>query len=85
MNTHILTGNYHDGVIELFPRPKDLKPGQIRLLIMPDNTAQATPLPLQRPIAFGMLRSATGQMSTEEDFTLAQWHGEPEFESDDAG
>jgi hypothetical protein len=71
-----LVGIHHNGVIQLPEPPPDLPEGKVRLTILDDREV---------PQPRGYLTPGkynTGRMSTEEDFKLAEWHGEEEFDDE---
>ncbi len=81
MSTVVLTGNYHDGIIELLSFPSGLKAGRVRVVVLPDANEHALAPTSAKYLTFGMFRKEDGSMSTEEDFAEAEWHEELEFEA----
>jgi len=71
-------GKFKDGKIELSEAPRGVDESRVIVTFLPEVKS-----PPAKMITFGMLRSADGHESTEEDFKIAEWHGEPEFDDVD--
>ena len=71
--TTMVAGIYRQGKLELLEEPLGLHEGNVQVLLV-----QQTDGVQDQPLVFG--KYATGQMSTLEDFTESEWHGEAEFE-----
>ena len=67
-------GTYRNGKIELTEIPKDVEQADVIVTFLKIKTV----VPKPRMMTLGMF---AGELKTnEEDFRLAEWHGEPEFE-----
>ena len=69
-----VTGVYKDGRIDLLETPCGLREGKVLVTIVRIDNSGVAP----RHLVPGKYQ--TGQMSTEEDFKIAEWHGEDEFD-----
>ena len=65
-------GLYKRGKIELLEMPLGLKESRVLVTFLPKKTNRGRP----RQMTFGQF--AGERMSTEDDFKIAEWHGEPE-------
>lgn len=72
-------GTYHDGKITLLETPREVRDGQVLVTFL-DDTGQK---PEHRQMVFGQF--AGDILPTEEDFEIAKWHGEEEFDDLDGG
>ena len=68
--TAIISGVYSDGKIELLETPVGIRDGKVRVILIEDTQAN----PASAQMQYGKYRS--GQLSTEADFAVAEWHGE---------
>lgn len=67
-----IEGTYKDGKIELMETPPGVQQARVIVTFLTSNKAALQP----HHMVYGQF---TGQqMSTEEDFELAEWRGEPE-------
>jgi len=73
--TALLTGIYKNGKIELLDAPPNLREGRVRVLVT-EEPEQASPPGQMR---FGQFSGDL--LPTEEDFKVAEWRGEPEFDN----
>ncbi len=73
-------GIYRNGQVELLEQPTNEKESRV-LVTFIESQADA---PLNGDKPAGMLRYGMypGDRTTEEDFKIAEWHGEPEFDDD---
>ena len=67
-------GTYRNGKIELAEIPKDVEQADVIVTFLRIKKRDST----SRMITFGQFAGET--KTNEEDFHLAEWHGEPEFE-----
>jgi hypothetical protein len=70
--TAIIDGVYEHGRIELRQPPANLPEGRVRVIVIAEDPVKPAP----RQVTFGMY---PGDASTLEDFKVAQWHGETEW------
>ncbi len=66
----VIHGIYTDGKIELLETPVGIREGNVRVILIEEPHARIAASQLQ----YGKYRSGT--LSTEEDFTIAEWHGD---------
>ena len=71
-----VAGVYRKGRVELLEIPEGLREGRVRVTLEEDAAVELAPRYLVRGKYSGP------RMSTEEDFKIAEWHGEPEFDDD---
>lgn len=69
----IVEGLYQRGKIELLQLPSGVPEGRVRVLVMPEPQG---PKPPPRMMTFGMY---PGDRSTLDDFKIAEWRGEKEW------
>ena len=74
--TVIVEGFYRDGTVEIENPPAGLNNGPVRVEI----EEISSPSRPSRLLPYG--KYAPGGDSTLEDFKIAEWHGEPEFDDD---
>jgi hypothetical protein len=67
-----VTGIYREGKIELLSMPAGVREGPVRVTL--EEVTEVRPEPSLLP--YGKYRE--GRESTEEDFRIAEWRGEPE-------
>jgi hypothetical protein len=67
-------GVYRNGKIELAEIPESVEQADVLVVFLNPKPANAKP----RMITFGQF--AGERKTNEEDFSLAEWRGEPEFE-----
>ena len=72
-------GTYRDGKITLLETPMGVREGRVLVTFLTD----AEETPPHRPMVFGQF--AGDVLPTEEDFKIAEWHGEEEFDDLDGG
>ena len=72
-------GTYHNGQIRLLETPKEMHEGRVLVTFLND----ARQSPPHRQMVFGQF--AGDVLPTEEDFRIAEWHGEEEFDDPDGG
>ena len=73
-------GVYHNGTIELLEPLREAPEGRVLVTFLGENGAKANSTTrIHRPMQFG--RFAGPDMSTEDDFVIAEWHGEDEFDA----
>jgi hypothetical protein len=65
-------GTYTDGKVELAETPAGVQRARVLVTFLTSETAA----PPRRSMAYGQF--AGERMSTEEDFRMAEWHGEAE-------
>ena len=70
----VVEGIYKHGKIELLQEPSGIPEGRVRVLVMPEPQQ---PKPPPRMMTFGMYR---GDQSTLDDFKIAEWHGDKEWD-----
>ena len=63
-------GFYANGKIELLQTPIGIREGKVRVIVIEEVEVRQPSGQMQ----FG--KYASGRLSTEEDFTTAEWHGE---------
>jgi hypothetical protein len=68
--THAVEGIYRNGVIELLEVPEDIQESRVLVTFLPPK-----PKP-SKMITLGMFKG--DRYSTEEDFTIAEFHGDAE-------
>ena len=68
-----VTGVYKDGRIELLETPTGVREGRVLVTLVEMDNGGAAP----RYLVPG--KYDTGRMSTEEDFKIAEWHGEDDL------
>ena len=66
-------GVYTDGNLELLDKPNGIRNGRVSVTL-----TKAEAQPPGRMLPFG--KYADGPDCTLEDFKIAEWHGEPEFD-----
>lgn len=72
-------GMFHDGKIELSDVPLGMDRAKVIVTFLkPPNS-----VPISQAMTLGMFEGP--EMSSEEDFKLAEWHGESEFFGDGDG
>jgi len=69
-----IEGIYKDGKIVLLEQPAGIHEAKVVVTFLNDSVVKAP----SKMLHYGMF--AGPNMSTEEDFKLAEWHGEPEFD-----
>jgi hypothetical protein len=69
-----VTGIYKDGRIELLETPTGVREGRVLVTVVEMEKNSTAP----RYLVPGKYQ--TGRMSTEEDFKIAEWYGEDEFD-----
>jgi hypothetical protein len=69
-----VAGIYKDGRIELLETPIGVREGRVLVTLVEMDKGGAAPRYLQPG------KYQTGRMSTEEDFKIAEWYGEEEFD-----
>ena len=74
-----IEGTYRDGQIILLESPKGIPDGRVLVTFLNGDTLAKT----HRPMVFGQFPGSV--LPTEEDFKIAEWHGEKEFDGLDAG
>jgi hypothetical protein len=67
-------GIYKKGAIQLLETPTGVREGRVLVTLAEDAQAKHEPRYLTRG------KYKTGRMSTEEDFKIAEWHGEEKFD-----
>lgn len=72
-----IEGVYSDGKVELTETPTGVEHAKVLVTFLP----QAKPPESTRSLSYGQF--AGKNMSTEEDFVTAEWHGEAEGQNDD--
>jgi ABC-type sulfate transport system substrate-binding protein len=72
----MINGTYKDGKIELDESPMGIAESRV-VVMFPE-----TKTPQNKIMTFGCARGTAGRESTEDDFKIAEWHGEPEFDDD---
>jgi hypothetical protein len=68
-------GTYQNGKIELAEIPKDVEQADVIVTFLEIKTVVPKPRMMTRGMFAGELKT------NEEDFRMAEWHGEPEFEN----
>lgn len=67
-------GIYKNGRVELLENPSDVQEARLLVTFLePAHTKAPTQM-----LQYG--KYAGSRMTTEEDFKIAEWHGEPEFD-----
>lgn len=66
-------GVYTDGSLELLDKPNGIRNGRVRVTLTEEE-----PKPPVQMLPFGKYRG--GPDCTLEDFKIAEWNGEPEFD-----
>jgi hypothetical protein len=74
-----IEGTYHDGKITLLETPKELREGRVLVTFL-NEAGQETQ---HRQMVFGQFAGEV--LPTEEDFKIAEWHGEEEFDDLNGG
>ena len=71
-------GVYKDAHIELAEKPDDIREGKVLVTFLPNGTGKAaqTPPKLGKMMYRGMFK--TNVDITEEDFKIAEFHGDPD-------
>ena len=69
-----VAGIYKDGRIELLETPTGVREGRVLVTLVQFNKNNTAP----RYLMPGKYQ--TGRMSTEEDFKIAEWHGEDDLD-----
>ena len=77
-------GAYRDGEIELAEIPENVEQADVLVIFLKTKKNVGTPLssvgsPKSRIMTFGQF--AGEPKTNEDDFRLAEWRGEPEFEN----
>ena len=75
--TAIVSGIYATGKIELLEIPVGIRDGNVRVIVIDEDEFKQPSTQMQ----FG--KYSSGRHSTEEDFTVAEWHGEKEWGNGD--
>jgi hypothetical protein len=75
--TATVSANYVQGKIELLETPVGIRDGKVRVIVIEEGHAPASPNPLQ----YGKYRS--GALSAGDDFSVAEWHGDKNWDSAD--
>ena len=73
--TAIVSANYTQGKIELLETPIGIRDGRVRVILIEEVEAPPHPSPLQ----YGKYGSRP--LSTEEDFSIAEWRGDKNWEN----
>lgn len=73
--TAIVAGQYKQGRIELLETPAGLREGPVRVVLIEEPAAKASP----RFLTLGKYKA--GVMSSLEDFEGTQWRGEAELDN----
>ncbi len=68
-----VAGIYKEGKIELLERPTGIQEGPVRVILLQDRPGTSEP----KYLHWGKYKDC-GRMSTEDDFKIAEWHGEDE-------
>jgi len=68
-----VTGIYKNGRIELLETPAGVREGRVLVTLVEVDKTNAAP----RYLVPGKYQ--TGRMSTEEDFKIAEWHGDDDL------
>jgi hypothetical protein len=71
-----VAGIYKDGKVELLEKPSGLPEGPVQVILVERTDARPAPRFLER----GKYRSSGRPMSTDEDFKVAEWRGEEDFD-----
>ncbi len=76
-------GDYRDGEIKLAEIPDNVEQADVLVIFLKTKKNPSTPLssvhsPQSRIMTFGQFAGET--KTNEDDFRLAEWRGEPEFE-----
>jgi hypothetical protein len=74
-----IEGTYHEGKITLLETPNEVHEGRVLVTFLNDAGLK----PAHRPIVFGQFGGEV--LPTEEDFQIAEWHGEEEFDDLNGG
>jgi hypothetical protein len=69
-----VAGIYKNGRVELLETPTGVREGRVLVTLVEAGKSSAAP----RYLVPGKYQ--TGRMSTEEDFKIAEWRGEDEFD-----
>jgi hypothetical protein len=69
-----IEGTYHDGKITLLETPREAQDGCVLVTFL----SKAEQKPAHRQMVFGQFSGSVHP--TEEDFKIAEWHGEEEFD-----
>jgi hypothetical protein len=72
-------GTYQDGEITLQETPKGVKNGKVLVTFLNESGSK----PAHQQMAFGQFAGSI--LLTEEDFKIAEWHGEEEFDDLNGG
>ena len=67
--TAVVSGIYMQGKLKLLQTPVGIRDGKVRIIVIEEDAAK----PLSSPMQFG--KYSSGTLSTEEDFSIAEWHG----------
>jgi hypothetical protein len=74
-----IEGTYHDGQITLLETPPEVQDGRVLVTFL----NEAGQKPAHRQMIFGQFAGEI--LPTEEDFKIAEWHGEDEFDDLNGG
>jgi hypothetical protein len=74
-----IEGTYRDGKVTLLETPEGVQEGRVLVTFLND----AGPKPAHQQMVFGQF--AGDVLPTEEDFKIAEWHGEEEFDQLNGG
>ncbi len=74
-----IEGTYRNGKITLLEAPNQVREGQVLVTFLNDAERR----PPHRQMVFGQFGGDV--LPTEEDFQIAEWHGEEEFDDLDGG
>jgi hypothetical protein len=74
-----IEGMYQDGKITLDEMPKGVKEGKVLVTFLNDGRQR----PPHKQMVFGQFAGSV--LPTEEDFKIAEWHGEEEFDDLNGG
>jgi hypothetical protein len=68
---------YSQGKIELLEQPVGIRDGKVRVIVIEERE-----LPSQgKQLQYGKYHA--GVLSTEEDFSIAEWHGDKNWDASD--
>jgi hypothetical protein len=74
-----IEGTYHDGKITLLETPREVREGRVLVTFLNDAEQRLA----HRQMVFGQFAGSVHP--TEEDFKIAEWHGEEEFDDLNGG
>lgn len=72
-----VAGIYKDGKIELLESPSGVPEGPVQVILVESGPSK----PGARLLERGKYRHSGRPMSTDEDFKLAEWHGEEDLDA----